>query len=76
MYELKLNDFIHGGVKITGFSIVDYYNWNIMKMISDLTETSNPLNKVDNIPVSYKFTTKIFYKKYLNVLNSSMKLLY
>ena len=51
MNELDLSDFIHGGVKLTVFSIIDYYNMNIIKMISDITEATNPLNKIPNIPV-------------------------
>lgn len=50
--ELNLNDFIHGGLRITGFSLVDYYNINVIKMISEISETNNPINKIPNIPVS------------------------
>jgi hypothetical protein len=48
-----LNDFRHGGVNITGFSVVDYHDLNTIKILSDLTQSSEPLNKISNIPVSF-----------------------
>lgn len=63
MNELSLSDFVHGGVRLTGFSIVDYYNMNTIKMISEITETNNPLNKIPNIPVSFKKLVISYYYK-------------
>ena len=53
IYELDLNDFRHGGVTITGFSIVDYYSINTIKYLSDLVQSGEPLNKIANIPVNF-----------------------
>ena len=47
-----MNDFRHGGVTITGFSIVDYYSINTIKVLSDMVQNGEPLNKIANIPVS------------------------
>ena len=48
---MNLDDFVHGGLRITGFSLIDLYNMNTFKMISEITETTNPINKIDAIPV-------------------------
>jgi hypothetical protein len=48
---LNLDDFVHGGLRITGFSLIDLYNMNTFKMISEITETTNPINKIETIPV-------------------------
>jgi hypothetical protein len=54
VYELDLNDFRHGGVNIVGFSIMDYYNINSIKMLADILQTGEPLNKIATIPVHFK----------------------
>ena len=51
MNELELNDFRHGGVKIIGFSIVDYYKIHTISMLSNMVQTGEPLNKIGTIPV-------------------------
>jgi hypothetical protein len=50
--ELEINDFRHGGANIIGFSIVDYYNINSIKVLSEMLQSSEPLNKIPNIPVN------------------------
>ncbi len=48
--ELNLDEFRHGGVRITAFSIIDY-NINTIKLMSDLIQDGKPLNKIVSIPV-------------------------
>lgn len=58
-----MNDFRYGGVTITGFSIIDYYSINTIKIISDLIEKDKPLNEIDLVPVSdYLLFIKILLK--------------
>lgn len=49
--EINVNDFKYGGVTIFGFSTVDYYNLNTIKIISDLIEKDRALNEINVIPV-------------------------
>ena len=51
--ELEINDFRHGGSNLIGFSIVDYYNVNSIKVLSEMLQTGEPLNKIPNIPVNF-----------------------
>lgn len=53
IYELDVNDFRHGGATIVGFSIVDYHNINSIKLLADTLQSSEPLNKIGNIPVGF-----------------------
>lgn len=65
MYELDVNDFRHGGTNIIGFSIVDYYNINSIKLLSDVLQTGEPLNKIANIPV---IILRVYLKLKINVI--------
>ena len=51
VYELEINDFRLGGATIIGFSIVDYYNINTIKLLSDVLQSGEPLNRIGSIPV-------------------------
>ena len=51
IHELNLNNFQHGGVRITGFSIIDYNNINTIKKISEMIQNEQPLNKLPYISV-------------------------
>ena len=60
IYELNINDFRHGGATLFGFSFVDYHNVNSVKMVSDMLQSRDPINKLPIIPVKNK---KILEKK-------------
>jgi hypothetical protein len=48
--EINVNEFKYGGVEIYGFSTIDYYNLNTIKIISDLIEKDKPFNEINVIP--------------------------
>lgn len=50
IYELDINDFRHGGADIIGFSLVDYHNINTFKILSEVIQNGEPLNKLPSIP--------------------------
>jgi hypothetical protein len=46
-----LNDFRQDGFIITGFSIVDYKNYQVVKQIGDTVQQNVQYNKIRPIPV-------------------------
>ncbi len=50
--ELELNNFDNGGANITGYSLVDYYNHNTLKLLNKVLDLKVPINKIKTIPVS------------------------
>ena len=47
---MDINDFRHGGADIIGFSLVDYHNINTFKILSEVIQNGEPLNKLPSIP--------------------------
>ena len=51
--EIDLNEFRHGGLNITGFSMIDYRNPNTLSLLSDTLQINVPFNnKIHHISVS------------------------
>lgn len=51
MHELDLDHFQYGGVRITGFSIIDYSNINTIVKTSEILGTEQSLNKLPFLSV-------------------------
>ncbi len=46
-----MNNFQHGGVRISGFSIIDYNSLNTIKKLAEMIHNEQPLNKLPFISV-------------------------
>ncbi len=51
MNEMEFKDFRDQGANLTGFSIVDYYNHNTIKLLTEILQIKKPINKIGVIPV-------------------------
>ena len=51
MNEFEFDEFKDQGANLTGFSIVDYYNHNTIKLLGEIFHVKKPLSKIEVIPV-------------------------
>lgn len=52
MNELNLANFRQDRLSVTGFAMVDYKNYKVVKQIGDTIQTNVPFDKISPIPVS------------------------
>lgn len=51
MNEMDFSEFKDQGSNITGFSMVDYYSHNTIKLLETILQSKQPINKIGIIPV-------------------------